>query len=227
MAITMSTTTERRFRAASVALAPLVLMGSFLAHPYIGLGPPDPATVAQAVAADTTRWGLAHIAVGVSCALVAIAFAAIRSYLEEASVKRPGPHAVPFIIFGSTLYAMLPGFEFAPLAAAQTGGNVQAAQAALLPWFLPILMLSAIAFMLGILGFAPAVSQSKALSPRLTMLVVGALVVMAAARFVTFSAVQLYVHGLASLVALWPLAHAMWMAAERPPAVQQPGIPAI
>lgn len=46
---------------------------------------------------------------------------------------------LPFIVMGSTLFTLLPGMEFAPLAAAKTGGDIQTAQAALQPWFVPIL----------------------------------------------------------------------------------------
>ncbi|MGH9183785.1 MAG: hypothetical protein ACRDZ9_08295 [Acidimicrobiales bacterium] len=71
---------------------------------------------------------------------------------------------------------------------------------------------------LGVLGFARGIVDSGALSPRLTGLVVGALLVMAAARVVPLGAVQLYVQGAAGIVALWPLAGRMWkhhLAAER------------
>ncbi len=206
----MSATTGARFRAASVAIAPAVLLAGFVSHPYIGMGPPDPAAVAVAVVSDTTRWGLAHLTVSVGSGLAVLAFLAIRSYLREAGEERWSTPAVPFIVIGSTLYAVLPGMEFAPLAAAETGGDVQAAQAALLPWFVPILVTGAVTFALGVLGFARGIAHSGVLGPRLTWLVVGALVVMAAARFVPLSAVQFYVQGAAGIVALWPLAYEMW-----------------
>ena len=62
--------------------------------------------------------------------------------------------------------------------------------------------------MLGALGFAMGILRSGVLSARLTRLVVGALVVMAAARFVPLGAAQ-YVIGLAGVLALWPLASEM------------------
>jgi hypothetical protein len=203
-------TTRARFRAAIVALAPAVLLAGFVAHPFIGLGPPDPAAVAVAVVADTTLWGLAHLTVSVGSGLAVLAVLAIRSYLRAAGEERWSPVAVPFIVIGSTLFAVLPGLEFAPLAAAQTGGDVQAAQTALLPWFIPILMTGAAIFALGVLGFARGIAHSGVLSPRLTWLVVGALTVMAASRFVPLSVVQFYVQGAAGIVALWPLAYEMW-----------------
>lgn len=117
--------------------------------------------------------------------------------------------ALPFIVMGSTLFTILPGMEFAPLAAAVTGGDVQATQAALLPWFVPILLTGAVSFALGALGFAMGLVRSRALNPQLTWLVAGALVVMAAVRFVPLSPAP-YVLAAAGVVALWPLANEMW-----------------
>lgn len=111
---------------------------------------------------------------------------------------------------GSTLYAVLPAMEMAPLMAAKTGGNVQAAQTELIPWFLPVLIIGAISFAIGIVGFAKGIAASGVLSRNLTRLVIAALIVMAAARFVPLSAVQFYVQGIAGVVALWPLAYQMW-----------------
>jgi hypothetical protein len=202
-----------------------VLLAGFIAHPYIGLGPPDPAAVAAAVVSDTTRWGLAHLTVSVGSGLTILAFLAVRSYLHEAGEERWSALAVSFIVIGSTLFAVLPGMEFAPLAAAVTGGDVQAAQAALIPWFVPILMISAVTFALGVLGFARGIARSGVLSPRLTWFVVGALAIMAGARFVSLSAVQLYVQGLAGIAALWPLAYQMWKATEAEAARQPRSVP--
>ncbi|MDP8929880.1 MAG: hypothetical protein M3O70_15260, partial [Actinomycetota bacterium] len=63
-----------------------------------------------------------------------VAFVAIRSYLRQAGEERFSAFGLPFIVIASTLYAVLPGLEFAPLAAAKTGGDVRAVQAALDPW---------------------------------------------------------------------------------------------
>ena len=116
----MSASMHARFGAASVAIAPAVLLTGFVSHPYIGLGFPDPAVVAAAVASDPTRWGLAHLAVGLGSGLAVLAFLAIRGYLHEAGGERRGGPALPFIVIGSTLYTMLPGMEFAPLAAVRS-----------------------------------------------------------------------------------------------------------
>lgn len=208
----MKTETPRpRFRAAIVAIAPAVLLAGFIYHPYIGMGPPDDAAIAGAVVSDTTRWGLSHLTVGAASGLVVLAFLAIRSYLREAGEERRSALAVPFIVIGGTLYAMLPGMELAAtLTAAATGADVQAAQTALVPWFLPVIMTAALTFGIGVIGFARGIADSQILSSPLTYLVVAALVVMAAARLVPLSAVQFYVQGVAGVVALWPLAHQMW-----------------
>jgi hypothetical protein len=57
--------------------------------------------------------------------------------------------------------------------------------------------------------------RSAAVPPRLAFVVAGALVVMALARFVPPAAQ--YVIGAAGIVALWPLAYAVWrLPATRP-----------
>lgn len=204
----MSTMTSARLRAAIVALAPVVLLAGFVYHPYLP-SPTDTAALAAAVAADTTRWALAHLGVGVGSGLMVLAFLAIRSYLREAGEEGWSRLALPFIVTGSTLFTLLPGMEFAPLAAATTGGDVQAAQAALMPWFVPILLIGAVSFALGAVGFALAIVRSGVLSPPLTWLVVGGLIVMAAARFVPLG-IQFYVQSAAGIMAMWPLAYTMW-----------------
>ncbi len=120
---------------------------------------------------------------------------------------------------------ILTGMEFAPLAAAETGGEVEAAQSELIPWFVPILVTGGVSFTLGAVGFAMAIVRSGVLSAQLTQLVVGALVVMAAARFVPLGAAQ-YVIGVAGVVALWPLAAEMWKHPKPRPAGQPRSVPA-
>ena len=214
----MSTTTRARFRAAIVAITPAVLLAAFAYHPYIA-NLTDKAAVAAALASDTTRWGLSHLAVGVGSGLAVLAFLAIRSYLREAGEDRWSVLGLPFIVIGSTLFAFLPAMEIAMLAAAEEGADVQAVLIALDSWFFPLYLTAATIFALGVFGFAMGVVRSGVLGPRLTRLVVGALVVMAVARFVPLGAV-LYVGGAAALVALWPLAYEMWKHPEaaRPPA---------
>jgi hypothetical protein len=217
----ISATTRARFGAFIVALAPAVMLAGLFAHPYIATLP-DEAAVAAAVTADTTRWGLAHLTVGVASGLVVLAFLAIRSYLRDAGEERWSILALPFIVIGGTLFALLPGMEFAPLAAAEAGADVQAVQAALAPWFLPILVTGAATFAVGVFAFARGIADSRVLSRRLSRLVVGALVVLAVARFVPVGAVQFYVQGAAGIVALWPLAYEMWKHPEAARPARQP-----
>jgi cytochrome bd-type quinol oxidase subunit 2 len=204
----MATTTRARFRAAIAAIAPAVLLAGFAYHPYVARGT-DAAALAEAAASDTTRWGLSHLAIGVGYGLAALAFIGIRSYLREAGEERWSGVALPFVVLGSTLFPILTGMEFALLAAAETGGDVEAVQTELMPWFIPLVATGAVCFALGALGFAMGIARSQVLSSPLTWVVAVALVVMAAARFVPLGAAQ-NVIGVAAVVALWPLAAEMW-----------------
>jgi len=209
---------RNRWRTTAVVVAPVVLVATFVAHPYLSGRLPNDAGVAAAVADGTTRWGVVHLATSVASGLIILAFLAVRSYLHEAGEDRFSALGVPFVVIGSTLFAFLPGLEFAPLAAAETGATtteIQAAQEALAPWFLPVLMTGALAFAIGVLGFARAISIVTVRSRRLTRVVIAALVVMAASRFVPLAAVQFYVQGVAVIIALWPLAYAMRTQAAR------------
>jgi hypothetical protein len=217
----MSQATRARFGASIVALAPAVMLAGLFAHPYIATLP-DEAAVAEAVAADTTYWGLVHLTAAVASGLLVLAFLAIRSYLREAGEERWSILALPFIVIGSTLFAVLPGMEFAPLAAAKAGADAEAAQAALTSWFIPIMVMGAITFAVGVFAFAKGIANSRVMSRRLTWVVVGALVVLAISRVVPVGAAQFYVQGAAGVVALWPLAYEMW---KRPEAARPAGQP--
>jgi hypothetical protein len=216
----MSLTTRARFRAAIVVVAPAVLLGGFAYHPYVAKGT-DEAALATAAASDTTRWGLSHLAIGIGYALTALAFIAIRSYLRDAGEERWSVVGLPLVVAGSALFPILTGMEFALLAAAETGGDVEATQTELMPWFLPILVTGAVSFALGALGFAVGVVRNGLLSAQRSWLVAVALVVMAAARFIPLGAAQ-FVIGVAAVLALWPLAAEMWTH-PRPRAAEQPG----
>jgi hypothetical protein len=204
----MSAMTKARFRAAIVAVAPTVLLLGFVYHPYVAK-PTDEAALAEAVASGTTRWGLSHLAIGIGYALAALAFIALRSHLREAGEDRWSVWALPFAAVGSALFPILTGMELALLAVAETGGDIEAAQTELVPWFIPVLLAGGICFTLGALGFAMGIVQSGVLSRQLTWLVAGAFVVMAAARFVPLGAAQIAI-GVAGIAALWPLAFTMW-----------------
>ena len=200
--------TSGRLRAVIAVIAPAVLFAGFAYHPYVTIGT-DATALAEAAASDTTRWGVSHLLVGIGYVLLALAFIAVRSYLREAGEERWSAVALPLIVAGCALFPILTGMEFALLAAAETGGDVKAAQSELMPWFIPVFLLGAVSFALGALGFARAIASSRVLSSQRTWLVVAALVVMAAARFVPLGATQVVI-GAAGLLALSPIAYEMW-----------------
>jgi hypothetical protein len=222
----MSDTKSATYRAAIVTATPVVLLAAFLWHPHIPGRLPNDAAIAAHVAADPTRWGFAHLAAAVASAVVILAFVAIRSYLREAGEARWSAFGLPFVVFGSVLYTLLPGMEFAPLTAVEIGADPQAAQAALQPWFVPTLIAAAVTFAIGAIGFAKAIARSGVLSARLGWLVAAGLVLMAASRFVPLAAVQFYVQSAAALIALWPLAYHMRKQTEARPAAQTRPVPA-
>jgi hypothetical protein len=199
-----------QWRTVILVAAPAVLLATLVAHPYLAGRLPNDSAVAAAVASGTTHWGLVHLATSVASGLMMLAFLALRSYLREAGENRLSTLGVPFIVMGSTLFAFLPGMEFAPLAAAETGATtagIEATQEALSSWFLPVLASGAVAFAIGVFGFARALSITTPGSRSLTRVAVVALIVMAVSRFVPLAAVQFYVQGVAAIVALWPLAY--------------------
>lgn len=199
-----------RYRAGVLAVTPVLLLIAAAWHPYIPGRLPNDTAVAEAVLPDPTRWGLAHLAAGVAFGFVVLAFVAIRNQLREAGEQRWSGAGLPLVVLGSAVYTMLPGMELAPLAAAESGADVVAVQAALEPWFVPVLAAGAGLFVLGTVGFAAGVIRSGLLGPGTAGLVMTALVVMAVSRLVPLVAFQLYVQGLATLVALWPLAYRIW-----------------
>jgi len=213
----MTSAPRNRVRAAILFVAPAVLLVGLAYHPYIAI--PRESDVAAAVVSDTTRWGLAHLVVGVGYGLLALAFLALRDHLREAGEERWSVPALPLVVLGCALTAILTGMEFAPLTAAETGGDVEAVQSELVPWFLSVVVASGLTFALGALGFAVAIVRTRVLGSRLTWLVAGALVVLAVARFVPLGA-AFYVTAAAAVLALWPLAYSMW---EQPEA--RPGEP--
>jgi hypothetical protein len=202
-----------RYRAGVLAVTPALLLVAAAWHPYLPGRLPNDTAVAEAVLPDPTRWGLAHVAAGVAFGFAVLAFVAIRNQLREAGEQRWSGAGLPLVVLGSALYTMLPGMELAPLAAAESGADVAAVQAALAPWLVPVLMAGAGMFGLGVVGFAAGIIRSGLLGPGTAGLVATALVVMAVSRLVPLAAFQLYVQGLAALVALWPLAYRIW----RPP----------
>jgi hypothetical protein len=220
----MRATVRTRFRMAIVAVAPAVLLAGFAYHPYIS-PPTDEAAVAAAAASDTLRWQLAHVTIAVGYGLVVLAFMAVRSHLREVGEERWSMLALPPVVLGSTLFVILTGMEFALAAVAETGGDAQAVQAALFPWFVPILLAGGVGFALGAFGFAVGIARSAILRPGLTRMVAGALLVMAVARFVPLSLAP-HLMAAAGVVALWPLAYEMRRLPEARPSGQARPLPA-
>ena len=215
--------TRNRGRVAILAVAPAVLCVALVAHPFISGRLPNEADIAEGVTADTTMWAVVHLGASVASALIAIAFLAVRSYLREAGENRHSARGVPLVVMGSTLFAVLPGMEFAPLAAAENGATtaeVAAAQTAIVNWFVLVLVVGALTFAAGVFLFATAIWTTQVAGARLTTVVAAALVVMAVTRFVPLSIAQFYAQSAAALVALWPLAYVMW---TRPAPLAQPG----
>ena len=201
-----------QWRTIILVVAPAVLLAALVTHSYLPGRLPNEAAVAEAIVDDPTRWGWVHLITIVASGLIVLAFLAVRSYLREAGEDRLSAVGVPFIVIGSTLFAVLPGMEFAPLAVAETGAaiaGIEATQAALSSWFMPIMMTGALAFAIGAVAFARALLVTTVGSRTLTSVVVAALIVMALSRFVPLAAVQFYVQGVAVIVALWPVAYAM------------------
>lgn len=222
----MRTPTARLLRVGVVAIAPVLLLVSLSSHPYLPGRQPNHEAIAAAVTSDPTRWGVVHLATGIASAVLILAFLAIRSQLREAGEDHWSVVALPFLVIGSTLYAMLPAMEFAPLAAIEAGGDARATQAALVPWFIPVLVAGGISFAVAMLCFALAVSRSTVLSPGLARLVATALVVTAMCRFVPLHAIQFYLQAVAGSLALLPLAYSMWRYPTARPSNGRMGLPA-
>lgn len=83
-------------------------------------------------------------------------------------------------------------------------------------WFVPIHVIGALAFAVGVFAFRRGITQSGILSGGVSRIVVGALAVTAVTRFVPISAAQFYVQGVAAVVAMWPLAFALWSLPMQP-----------
>lgn len=200
--------TPARSQALVVALAPALLLTGIIYHPYlVRLTNSD--DVAAAAGANTTRWGLAHLVVGLGFALSAAAFVALRSFLRKAGDQRWSAVAVPFAVVGSALAVFLPAMEIAMVAVAEAGADLEAVLSELQAWFLAMQLLAALTFEVGAIGFAAAILSSEVLGTRLRRVAAVALVVSATTRFIPLGAV-LYLGAVAGVVALWPLAYAMW-----------------
>lgn len=195
-----------------LAVAPATLLVALFAHPFIEGRLPNQTAIAEEVVAGTTRWGVVHLAASLASAFIALAFLAVRRYLHEAGEDRLSGLGIPFVIVGSTLYAVIPGLEFAALAAAESGATtaeIAEVQSTIGPWLMAVLIGSGLTFGLGAISFVGAITASKIASARIRQIVSVALIVMALSRIVPLSVAQFYIHGVAAVVALWPLAYIM------------------
>lgn len=200
------TQTSTRGRAAIVVIGPLLLLGAMLWHPPLPGRLPDSGAVADAAAADLTRWGLSHLAAAVASGMIAVAFIAIRGHLRERGDRSLSAVGLGFVVVGSTMYAVLPGMEFAALAAHETGGDMAATLDALQGWFLPVLLGGSLLFAAGTVLFAVAVVRTGAMGRTEALVIAGALVIFGLSRLVPVGVVQFYVQPAAALLALLPVA---------------------
>jgi hypothetical protein len=195
--------------AITVAAGPVLLLGALLWHPPLPGRLPDNDAVAEAAAADVTRWGLSHLAAAFAAAAVSVAFIVIRSYLRERGDGWFSAVGLALVVVGNTLYAVLPGMEFSALAAHETGTDIAAAQDALQPWFISVLVGGSVVFAAGTTLFAVAIVRSAPMG-RTDAVVAAALVVFGVSRVIPIGVVQFYVQPAAALLALLPLAAEIW-----------------
>jgi hypothetical protein len=204
---------RRTVAAATVAVAPVVLLGAIVYHPFIS-DLRHKHDVAAALTAGTGRWSVAHLGTAVGSALVALAFLAVGAALRRRGEWRWSGRSVPFVVVGSTLFAMLPAMEIAVLAASLAGADAEAVLLELDAWFRPLLIASAAVFAVGLGCAARAVVRAEVLGGSATAVVVAGLSVAGVARFLPFG-VALTVGAAALVVGLWPLVGTV---AARPPA---------
>lgn len=194
---------RRTAAAATVAVAPVSLLAAIVHHPFVA-DLRHKHDVAAALTAGTTRWSVAHVAAAVASALIALAFLAVAAALRQRGEWRWSARAVPFVVVGSTLFAMLPAMEIAVLAASRAGADAETVLLEMDAWFRPLLVAGAAVFAVGMACAARSVVAARVLGRPTTVLVAVALTVAAVSRFLPFGA-ALTVGAAALVVALWPL----------------------
>ena len=209
---------RRSAAAATVAVAPVSLLAAIVYHPFI-TDLRDKHDVAAALTAGATRWSIAHLVAAVASALVALAFLAVTAALRQRGEWRWSARAVPFVVVGSTRFAMLPAMEIAVLAASLAGADAAAVLLEMDAWFRPLLVVGAAVFAVGMACAARSVMSARVLGRPTTALVAGALIVAGVSRFLPFEA-ALTVGAAALVVGLWPLVGTV---AARPPAPSATG----
>ncbi len=194
---------RRTAAAATVAVAPVLLLAAIVYHPFIG-DLRHKHDVAAALTAGATRWSVAHVAAAVASALIALAFLALAAALRQRGEWRWSARSVPFVVVGSSLFAMLPAMEIAVLAASRAGADAETVLLEMDAWFRPLLVAGAAVFAVGMACAARSVVAARVLGRPTTSLVAVALTVAAVSRFLPFGA-ALTVGAAALVVALWPL----------------------
>jgi len=207
---------RRTGAAVIVAVAPASLLGAIVYHPFIA-DLRDTHDVAAALTAGATRWSVAHLATAVASALIALAFLAVSAALRQRGEWRWSARAVPFVVVGSSLFALLPALEIAVLAASLAGADGEAVLLEMDAWFRPLLVGSAAVFAVGMACAARSVVNARVLGRPMTALVVGALTVAGVSRFLPFGA-ALIVGAAALVVGLWPLVGTVAARPQAPPA---------
>lgn len=100
------------------------------------------------------------MAAALASGAVAVAFVTLRGHLRECGDGSASAVGLELVLIGSTLYAVLPGMEFAVVAAHETGADLAEIQAALESWFVPIVIGGAVTLAFGTGLFAVAVARA-------------------------------------------------------------------
>lgn len=204
----MSNRFQNKGRALILAVAPLALLAGALVHPYLG-GVPDTAALAQAVAANPTRWGIAHIVIGVGIALALLLFFAVRVHLHDKGEDVWSFWATPLATIGLGLVGFMVGAEGVGGRGAAALGDVQTFFEQVMAWAVPLYLTANVLLGFGLLGFAKGVSTSGILAKNATRIVWAGAVIATVALFLpTGWAAHLVSVGM--LAFAWPLAEHLW-----------------
>ena len=204
----MSDTPRGRFQAAIVAIAPVILLAGVAYHPFVARLT-DRTELAGAISQDATRWGVAHVAVGIGLGLWLVAFLAVCSYLQQSGEKRWSATAVPFLVMGTTFTLFLPAMETAVGGAAQAGANPESVLAELRPVFMGSMVAGGLLSAAGVIMVAIGIARSGAFDRQRSRILVAALAIVAVCRLIP-NGRALYAGAVAGVAALVPIAIAMW-----------------
>lgn len=204
----MSNRFQNKSRAVIIAVTPLALLAGALVHPYLG-GIPDAAALAQAVSANPTRWGIAHIIIGVGIALALLLFFFIRVHLHDKGEDVWSFWATPLATIGLALVAFMVGAEGVGGRGAAALGDVQTFFEAMEAWAVPLYLTANVLLGLGLLGFAKGISSSGMLAKKAAGIVwAGAMIATLSLFLPTGWAAHLVSVGM--LAFAWPLAQRLW-----------------